>query len=99
MLTMLTIRQFKNGNFNIKADAVGQNLLEDLHNCADTDFMLFGEVSTVGNSEVSYKFYNNYTDKLYLVLGSEVEDYKQGRSVKLRPCLMTKEDYTELDGE
>lgn len=79
----MNIKSFKNGNFNVKAEEKGQELLHDLINSHKLDFTIAGDEGCASNYDMYYPLYNYYTGLLYLVLGKDCEDYKQGKTVKI----------------
>lgn len=85
----MKITEFKNGNFNVQLEpdydtsADSQHLIVALCNSAECDFELQGEEYCLGNSEIAQNLYNNKLDKLYVVTGSMLRDFRQGKSVKL----------------
>lgn len=79
----MKIKAFKNGNFNVKADETGRELLYDLVNSIELDFTIVGDEGCASNYEMYYPLYNFHTGMLYLVLGQDCENYKQGKTVKI----------------
>ena len=91
----MIIKRFKNGNFNVKAEADeltgsgsylerdGLELIIDLCNSAELDFVLAGDEGCAGNWDMYYPLYNAYTDMLYLPTGSDCIAYQEGKTVKL----------------
>ena len=80
------IKQFKNGNFNVKHEAdydYKDNLIDQLCNSSDLDFMPAGDEGCFGNWDMYYPLYNAYTDMLYLPTGSDCMAYRAGKTVKL----------------
>ena len=95
----MEIKSFKNGNFNIKSDETGRDLLDDLCNSHELDFQIAGDEGCASNYDMYYPLYNNYTGLLYLVLGKDCQDYKQGKTVKLMGRLLTDDEEQELKDE
>lgn len=88
----MKIKEFKNGNFNVQLEpnydttADSQHLIVALCNSTECDFELLSEEYCLGNSEIGQDLYNNKLDKLYVVTGSMLQDFRQGKSVKLYTC-------------
>lgn len=88
----MNYKQFKNNNFNIKADEPNQNLLEDLCNCGSLDFAISGDEGCASNYEMYYPLINYNTVCEYLVTDTDIERYKQGYTVKLIARELTEEE-------
>lgn len=95
----MIVKAFKNGNFNVKAEELGANLLEDIMYSVELDFQIFGDEGCASNYDMYYPFYNSHTDLLYLILGADVEAYKQGRMVKLVGRELDEDERAELESE
>lgn len=94
----MKVTKFKNGHFSVKADKKNRNLLEDLINNVELDFLLLGEPRLTGNgTDVSHALYNAHTDSLYLIIQSEIDEYNKGKRVKLIAFHMSKADREELE--
>lgn len=91
----MLIKKFKNGNFSITAESSdlsgsgsylerdGLELIIDLCNSAELDFVVIGDEGCNGNWDMYYPLYNYYTGMMYLPTGSDCELYRQGKTVKL----------------
>ena len=105
----MIINRFKNGNFNVKAEASetsgsgsylerdGLELIIDLCNSSELDFVLAGDEGCFGNFDMYYPLYNAYTDLLYLPTGSDCIAYQEGRSVKLYGRKLDNDEREELN--
>lgn len=88
----MKIKEFKNKNFNVHLEpnydtiADSQYLIAALCNSAECDFQLLGDEYCLGNSEIGQDLYNSKLDKSYVVTGSMLRDFRQGKSVKLYAC-------------
>ena len=82
----MIIKRFKNGNFNVKHEAdydYSNDLIEQLCNSIELDFMIAGDEGCFGNFDMYYPLYNAYIDRLYLITGSDCTLYQAGKTVKL----------------
>ena len=96
----MKIKAFKNGNFNVKSESLGDaNLISDLCNSHELDFQIAGDEGCASNYDMYYPLYNHYTGLLYLVLGKDCQDYEQGKTVKLMGRLLTEDEEQELKDE
>lgn len=96
----MIIKKFKNGNFNVKHEPKydnSDNLIEQLCNSSELDFMLAGEVGCLGNYSIYYPLYNAHTDLIYVVTGRDCYKYKQGKTVKLYGRVMDTEELEALN--
>ena len=96
----MIITGFKNGNFNVKHEAdydYSNDLIEQLCNSSELDFMLAGDEGCFGNFDMYYPLYNAYTDMLYLPTGSDCHKYRQGKAVKLYGIVMDDDERKELN--
>ena len=104
----MIVKRFKNGNFNVKAEAGeltgsgsylerdGLELIIDLCNSSELDFMPAGDEGCFGNFDMYYPLYNAYTDMLYLPTGSDCHKYRQGKAVKLYGRPLDQDEREEL---
>lgn len=76
-------KQFKNNNFNVKADEPNQNLIEDLCNDGSLDFDWDGNMFMLGNSMAAASLINHNTQCVYIISEDDMKRYKEGYSVKL----------------
>lgn len=91
----MQIKQFKNGNFNIKKELWYdgeqggiERLLELLCNSIEADFMPSGEDDGLvplcgGNNYAYYELYNSNTDKFYRVDMNDCIKFDREETVKL----------------
>ena len=96
----MIIKRFNNGNFNVKHEAdydYSNDLIEQLCNSSELDFVPAGDEGSFGNWDVYYPLYNAYTDMIYLPTGSDCNKYRQGKAVKLRGRVMDAYERQELN--
>jgi hypothetical protein len=92
----MTIKEFKNGNFNLKYTKEEQfsfdfneyNLMREfyyiLENLMEFDFMAIGNFECIGNDDIMIRFYNERLQKAYImVINSDVSKLITGETVKL----------------
>lgn len=91
----MKIQKFKNGNFAVRRepkydseiDNEGfgrtKNLLFDLLNSAELDFVLAGEEGCAGNYDVFYPLYNYNTGLIYSIYGEDCRRYADGEHVHI----------------
>ena len=98
----MTVRRYKNGNFTIqkekdeKLSVEEQNLwIAIYYHCSDMD--LLGEPRCASNYDMYQCFYNYYTDKKYVVLYSQQEDFEQGKTIRLYAQDMDEDDRALLE--
>ena len=92
----MKIRKCKNGSFFVKREPEydtplhdpdfgnGLNLIFDLVNSSELDFVLAGDEGCADNFHMYYPLYNHFTGLLYLPTDNECRDYIDGRTVWLR---------------
>ena len=97
----MKIRRYKNGNITIQREK-GEKLVDDANliiaiawHVSDMD--LFGEPGCAGNFDMYQCFYNFYTDKKYMVLYSQQEDFEQGKVVRLYAEELDEDDREYLE--
>ena len=97
----MKVRRYKNGNITIQREK-GEKLVDDANliiaiawHVPDMD--LFGEPGCAGNYDMYQCFYNFYTDKKYMVLYSQQEDFEQGKVVRLYAEDLDEEDREYLE--
>lgn len=82
----MIIKQFKNGNFNVKHEAdydYNDNLIEQLCYSAELDFYTDSEWWSLGNDCMALDLFNYNTGLTYIVTDSDIEQFKHGRTIKL----------------
>ena len=82
----MIIKRFNNGNFNVKHEAdydYNYNLIEQLCCSAELDFCTASEWWTLGNYGMAMDLFNYKTGLTYIVTYSDIEQFKQGRTIKL----------------
>lgn len=92
----MKIRKCKNGSFFVKREQEHDtplndagyrnslNLIFDLVNSAELDFVIAGDEGCADNFHMYYPLFNHYTGLLYLPTDYECRDYIDGRTVWLR---------------
>jgi hypothetical protein len=93
----MKIVAFKNGNFNVKKEDGDFDLLESLIYSAELDFQVAGDEGCATNYDMYYPLYNAYTDKLYLVLGSEMASFEEGKTIKLIGHVLSEDERKEIE--
>lgn len=98
----MKIKEFKNGNFNVKVDEIEPgftpDLVFELCNSHELDFVIAGDEGCVSNYDMYYPLYNHKTDMLYYPTGNDCQAYAEGKSVKLVGCPITDEERKDLEG-
>lgn len=82
------IKKFKNGNFNVKFESDYDSeemsiLLYAVLNSSELDFISNCEPFSAGNFDCYYELENVNNGYIYIIYGSDIEDYKLGKTVKL----------------
>lgn len=98
----MKVRRYKNGNITIQKEK-GEILSHEEKNlfiaiyyhCEDMD--LFGEQGCAGNFDMYQCYYNHYTDKKYMVLASQQEDFDKGKVIRLYAQDMNEDDREYLE--
>ena len=83
----MIIKRFYNGNFNVKHDPeydYNDNLIEQLCCSAELDFCTASEYWSLGNYGMAMDLFNYKTGLSYIVTDSDIEQFKQGRTIKLK---------------
>lgn len=99
------IKEFKNGNINIKFDTetikeAGKDELLTLSSVLDNiDCYFIGETYCLSNYETGHTVYNAYSDLIYIFAWSDLEKLKAGHTVKLYARKPEKEDREILESE
>lgn len=93
----MKIVEFKNGNFNVKKENGDADLLQSLLYSAELDFQVAGDEGCASNYDMYYPLYNSYTDKLYLILGSEMASFEEGKTIKLVGRDLSEDERKELE--
>lgn len=92
------IKEFKNGNINIKYNPdtikeAGKDELLTLSSVLDSiDCYFIGETYCLGNYETGHTVYSAYSDLVYTFVWSDLEKLKAGHTVKLYAMKPEKED-------
>ena len=82
----MIIKRFNNGNFNVRHEAdydYSNDLIEQLCNSAELDFCTDSEYWCLGNYGMAMDLFNYKTGLSYIVTDSDIEQFKQGRTIKL----------------
>lgn len=86
----MKIKKYKNGNFAVKRepdydshDERGMELLIDLCNSSELDFVIAGDEGCAGNYDMYYPLYNAYTGMMYLPTGKDCSNYNFGEWIHL----------------
>lgn len=84
----MEIKRFKNTNINIKLDNEERELSTDelffkIVNSYELDFSIPFDSGCASNYEMYHPLYCNYNDRLYLVLDSDLDKLREGKTVKL----------------
>lgn len=91
----MKIRKCKNGSFFVKREPEhdtplndadfgnGLNLIFDLVNSAELDFVIAGDEGCADNFHMYYPLFNHYTGLLYLPTDYECADYIAGETVHI----------------
>ena len=83
------IKEYKNGNLSIKfnkdtiefAEKYDVEALNDILSWADCQFI--GDTYCLNNYETGHTIYNSYADVCYIFPWRELENLKQGKTIKL----------------
>ena len=100
-----SIKEFKNGNINIKYDPniikeAGKDELWTLSSVLDNiDCYFIGETYCLGNYETGHTVYNAHSDLVYIFAWSDLEKLKAGHTVKLYARKPEKEDRETMESE
>ena len=101
---MLVTRK-ENGDFTIAKDP-GKQLCQEAQNLAVAilwyvpDMELLGEQGCAGNFDMYQCFYNNYTDKKYMILfGRDGDAFLKGETILLEAQDLDDDDRAELNRE
>lgn len=82
----MNYKQFKNNNFNVKADKLTSykdlDLVIELLTDPSLDFEHVGQ-ENLGNNMAAHVLVNHNTNRAYLVTEQDIIDYKDGSTVKL----------------
>ena len=97
----MKVKRYKNGNFTIQREK-DEKLVDDANliiaiawHCDDMD--LLGEPGCASNYDMYQCFYNYYTDKKYMVLYSQQEDFEKGKIIRLYAQDMDEYDRVQLE--
>ena len=97
----MKVKRYKNGNFTIQKEK-DEKLIDDANliiaiawHVPDID--LFGEPGCAGNWDMYQCFYSYYTDKKYMVLYSQQEDFEKGKVIRVYAQDMDKDDRALLE--
>ncbi len=107
MRTNENIKEFNNGNINIKLDngliediKVGHvSVIEILSSVLDSlDCYLIGEEFCISNFDMGVLVYNVYSDKVYILSFGDIEDkLLKGQTMKLYARIPDDEDRNEIN--
>ena len=79
----MKVTQFKNRNFNLKAERSSEGLAYDIAYSMELDFAPFGEMYSLGNSALAWNYYNAQTGLVYVVSSLDEYIYDIGKPLKL----------------
>lgn len=84
---MTTAKEFKNGNINIKSDAMLDTFETAILELNDTLYWLDTDINfepvCFGNDCAAFTCYNYRTGNAYFLLDRDIEKLKNGHSIKL----------------